>query len=86
MERPWVKSPAYAIAIRLLVEARTEAGWTQRALAERLGKSRSFVSKSESLERRLDFVEFIAFARAIGVEPGTLMAKIANELPEGLGI
>jgi transcriptional regulator with XRE-family HTH domain len=82
MERPWVTSPSYEAAIRVLVEVRSELGLSQRALADRLGKSRSFVSKIENRERQLDFVEFIAVARAMGLMPTELMAKVAAILPD----
>lgn len=84
MKRPWVSSPAYEAAITFLVAARTRAGVSQRALAERLGKSRSYVTKIEARERRLDIVEFVAFARAIGLDPGTLMSNLAQALPDEL--
>jgi transcriptional regulator with XRE-family HTH domain len=84
MQRPWVTSPTYETAIRLLAEARREQGVSQRELATRLGKARSFVTKIETRERRLDFVEFVAVARALGLAPGELMARIAAELPEKL--
>lgn len=86
MQRPWVSSAAYGAAITFLIRARTEAGVSQRDLAARLGKHRSFVTKIESRERRLDIVEFVAVARALGLEPGQLMAALASELPEPLDI
>jgi ribosome-binding protein aMBF1 (putative translation factor) len=46
-----------------LREARRQAGLTQAEVAERLGKPQSFVSKCESGERRVDFVEVLAFSR-----------------------
>jgi transcriptional regulator with XRE-family HTH domain len=42
--------------------ARQEAGLTQYEVADRLGKPQSFVSKCETGERRVDFVELLAFA------------------------
>lgn len=45
-----------------LKEARTEAGLTQAEVARRLGKPQSFVSKAETGERRLDFLEVEALA------------------------
>jgi len=42
--------------------ARLEAGLTQEEVAERLGTSQSFVSRSETGERRLDVIELQAFA------------------------
>ena len=84
MERPWVTSKAYEAAVSFLVEQRRARGLSQRALAERLGKPRSFVSKIEGRERRLDVVEFVAIARALEAEPGPLMATLAATLPEEL--
>ena len=53
-----------------LRQAREEAGLTQREAAAKLGRSHSFVAKSEAGERRVDFVELLRFAAAYrkGVE------------------
>jgi transcriptional regulator with XRE-family HTH domain len=84
MERPWVKSPAYEAAIQAIVRLRHERGLSQRDVAERLGKPRSFVSKIESRERRLDIVEFVALARALQAEPTGLLALVLAALPDDL--
>lgn len=81
MQRPWVTSAAYEAALAVITEARKSAGLSQRDLAERLQKPRSFVSKIENKERRVDVVELVALARAIGLEPSDLMARIAAVLP-----
>jgi transcriptional regulator with XRE-family HTH domain len=47
-----------------LIEAREAAGLTQREAAVRLGRSQSYVAKSESGERRVDIVELVQFAAA----------------------
>ena len=52
-----------------LVRARKDAELTQETLAARLGRPQSFVSKYERGERRLDVVEFLDVARAIGLDP-----------------
>ena len=80
MERPWVSSPTYEAAIRALVKARTDKGVSQAELAERLGKSRSFVTKIEHRERRVDIVEFVAIARALGYGPTDLMGLVDTAL------
>jgi transcriptional regulator with XRE-family HTH domain len=49
---------------------------TQRDLADRLHKPESFVAKYEGGERRLDVVEFVAIARALGADPLKLMATL----------
>lgn len=48
---------------------RRESGLTQRELAEHLGRERSFVSRVEQGERRVDVVEFYWICCACGVDP-----------------
>lgn len=57
------------IVIRALIKARGEAGITQQVLAGRLGKPQSFVSKFETGERQLNFIEVIEVMEALGVDP-----------------
>ncbi|HGB4055097.1 TPA: helix-turn-helix domain-containing protein, partial [Salmonella enterica subsp. enterica serovar Adelaide] len=42
----------------------------------RVGKPQSFISKVESGERRLDFVEFIRLARLLSLDPCEIILKI----------
>ncbi len=60
----------------LLIDAREAAGLTQVALAEKLSRPQSFVSKYEQGERRLDVVEFLEIAQAIGLDPYELLQDI----------
>ena len=62
-------SPRYQKFRELLIKRRGEAGLTQVALAMRLSKPQSFVAKYEKGERRLDVMEFIEIAEAIGFDP-----------------
>jgi transcriptional regulator with XRE-family HTH domain len=84
MERPWVTSASYALAIQIIVAVRKAEGLSQRDLAERLGKPRSFISKIESRERRLDLVEFIAVSRALEMDPVSLLTDVISALPSPL--
>jgi transcriptional regulator with XRE-family HTH domain len=59
-----------------LIVVRREAGLTQRALALRLKKPQSFISKFERGERRLDVLEFLDIAAAIGFDPAAFITKI----------
>lgn len=61
---------------KLLVQARHDAGLTQVALAKKLGRPQSFVSKFERGERRLDVAEFLDIARALGIDPSTTIADL----------
>jgi len=65
----------YQTALALLVEAREKAGFTQEALAARFGQSEASVSSYEDGKRLLDPGEFIALARAIGVDPYELLKQ-----------
>lgn len=73
-----VFSDRYRAFLAGLIEARRGAALTQVDLAARLGKPQSFVSKVETGERRLDFVEFVDWARAIGVDELALTATILS--------
>lgn len=64
----------------LLVAAREKAGLTQVKLAKRLGKPQSFVAKYEGGERRLDVVEFIVIARAIGADPLAIFRALNKKM------
>jgi len=76
--RKSVHSPEQQLLRELLIAARDQAGLTQQRLAKRLGKPQSFVAKYEGGERRLDVVEFIVIARAIGTDPARIFRKIAS--------
>jgi transcriptional regulator with XRE-family HTH domain len=84
--RKWVTSPSYKAVISGLVAARKKAAMTQRDLAEVLGKPPSWVAKIEQGERRLDIVEFVAVARALGQSEVTLFRTFAANLPKRLDI
>ena len=70
----------YSRFCALLREARLKAGQTQADVAGRLLKPQSFVSKVESGERRLDLVEYIRWTKALGVDPTTLFATLADRI------
>ena len=53
----------YQIFLERLRQARHEDGLTQLDVANLLNKPQSFVSKCESGERRVDFVELLDFAK-----------------------
>jgi len=82
MQRVWITSASYAAALGVIVGARKEKALSQRGLAELLGKPRSFISKIENRERRLDMVEFVALARALDIDPSELMGRVAGAVGE----
>lgn len=62
----------------LITEARRSAGLTQVEVAARLKQNQSYVSKYESGVRRLDVVEYIQVAKAVGIDPAELIRKLAG--------
>lgn len=56
----------YRQFLERLKQARLDAGMTQKEVAKGLGKDQSFVSRSETGERRVDVIELAAFARLYG--------------------
>jgi transcriptional regulator with XRE-family HTH domain len=71
-----LRSPDHVRLTDLLIAARKRAGLTQRHVAEALQRPQSFVAKYEGGERRLDIVEFIAVARALGADPLRLLKAL----------
>jgi transcriptional regulator with XRE-family HTH domain len=77
-----LKSPEYARLIEILVAVRHASGVRQQALAKKLGKPQSFIAKYEGGERRLDVVEFITIAQALGADPIKLFRDfVAGQTP-----
>ena len=62
-------SSRYRALVRQIVVARKRACLTQLEIAKRLEKPQSYVSKSETGERRLDFVELVDLIEALGLSP-----------------
>ncbi|MCC7290430.1 MAG: helix-turn-helix transcriptional regulator [Phycisphaerales bacterium] len=55
---------------------RTDAGLTQRDLAERLRMHNTMVHRSEIGDRRIDPVEFAEWCRACGADPGEKIREL----------
>lgn len=72
--------PRYAEFRALLVTERERREVTQVDLASRLGKPQSYVSKYERGERRLDVIEYLDVARALGIDPMTTLDKLAKRI------
>lgn len=66
----------YRALVGALVEARNAAGLTQSALADRLNRHQQFVSRYETGERRLDAVEYIDIARALGIDVAAAVTSV----------
>ena len=66
----------YQIFLKLLIEERKHAGFTQTLLAEKLNQSQPYVAKYEKGVRRLDLIEFLEIADALGFNPFYFLSKL----------
>jgi len=71
-----IHSDKYNEFLSLLIKARKDSKITQQALVDKLEKPQSFISKYEKGERRLDVVEFIKIAEAIGTKASNIIKKL----------
>jgi transcriptional regulator with XRE-family HTH domain len=63
----------------LLRHARKKAGLTQEELSLRLGKYKTYVSKYESGERRLDTLEFLDVAEVLSVDAASIVKAVLKD-------
>jgi transcriptional regulator with XRE-family HTH domain len=63
----------------LLKARRKAAGLTQTVVAQRLGKPPSYVAKYEGGDRRLDVLEFMDVAAAIGFDPAGVIRALRRK-------
>jgi len=64
----------------LIRKAREDLGLTQRALARKLGRAETSVSKIEAGNQRIDLVELADIARALRVNLADLATQFELEL------
>ena len=67
---------AYRDLLTELIKARQAAGLTQQAVADKLDRPQSFVSKIEHGERRLDVIEFLELCRLLRTDAHVLLKKV----------
>lgn len=72
----------YRVVLRLLREARRDAGLTQVDLAKKLAITQSLLSKIERGDRRIDVIELRAFCTAVGVGLLEFIRRLERELPD----
>jgi transcriptional regulator with XRE-family HTH domain len=76
-----LRSKRYKALLGLLVAKRKAAGVAQSDLAARLGKSRSFVARLESGQRRITVVEFMTLAKILRFDPYKLISTLEKMAP-----
>lgn len=77
-----VFTQSYKSLLEVLVDARKTSGVTQVELAKLLGKPQPWVSLYERGVRRIDVVEFVAIARALGAKPEKLFDMVLARMPK----
>ena len=73
-------SPTYEKLTKLLVQTRKKSGLKQQQVADTLNTHQSYIAKVEGGERRIDVVEFMELARALGVVPSALLKKLEKQV------
>lgn len=76
----WVHPRDQQIVGTALAAARRRSNLTQDELASRLQKPQSFVSDFERGQRRIDLVEFVVIARALGLDPLEVFREIVASI------
>ena len=71
---------AYKELREVLISARREAGVSQEKLAAKLGRAQTFVSKIELGERRLDLIELLVWADALGVDAREVVERLLKKV------
>jgi transcriptional regulator with XRE-family HTH domain len=80
--RKSVFSPQYERFREELIAMRKANRLSQQQVAQALGRPQSFVAKVENGERRLDIVELVGYARAIGAEPRNFIVELLEKIGE----
>ena len=75
----FLRTPEHKRLIKMLATARKSKGLTQQQLAEQIGENQNFISKYESGERRLDFLEVAAISRPIDFNMANAVREIEAE-------
>ncbi len=78
-----IRSSGHEALCHALIDARKTAGLTQAELAVRLRCHQSFVARVESGQRRIDVVELVVLARALGVEAAGILGQVEQATPDG---
>jgi HTH-type transcriptional regulator/antitoxin HipB len=69
-------SARHLLLVELIASARKRAGLSQAQVARALGRHQPFIATLESGQRRIDVVELIELAEAIGFDPSRLLKKV----------
>jgi transcriptional regulator with XRE-family HTH domain len=73
-----LRSPRQEALRAFLVKERKKAGLTQADVSAKLGQYQSFIARIESGQRRIDVIEFLDLAKAIGFNAQAALKRLEN--------
>ena len=71
-----LNSPRYQALREMILAERKTRGLSQVQVAKALGRPQSYVADFERRERRIDVVEYLALAEAIGFDPAQVLTEV----------
>lgn len=81
-----IYTEAQAALCEAITAARKNAGLSQMEMAAKLNCHQSMIARVESGQRRIDVIELIIIARAIGVDPYEIIGGLSDKVPDGQGL
>lgn len=76
-----IVSPGHLALIEAMIAARKASGLTQIDLAKQLKCQQSLVARMESGQRRIDAVDLVLWARAVGAEAKHFIDTVERTTP-----
>jgi hypothetical protein len=74
-----LRSPKHKALLRFIVEKRKKAELRQVDVAKRLGRYQSYITNIDTGQRRIDAVELVELAEAIGFDPREAIKRIMKK-------
>ncbi|MDR3376712.1 MAG: helix-turn-helix transcriptional regulator [Ancalomicrobiaceae bacterium] len=74
----WIHPDEHKVVGEVLADFRKQRGLRQQDLAGLLGKPQSFVSSYEAGQRRIDILELLRIASALGTAPNEIFTEIIH--------
>jgi len=74
--------PRHEALRTFIVEKREEAGLTQHEVSARLDRPQSFIASIETGQRRVDVVELVDLAEAIGFDPHNAVQRLLSAVAD----
>ena len=71
-----IRTKRHEQLIEAIVAERKKAGIRQVPLAKKLKRSQTWIARIESGERRIDVIEFLELAEAIGFDPYAMITLL----------